>query len=58
MKIFKLILVVLYCAMQCASAATAQEGEASYYADSLNGGKTASGDLCDCVSCVEDQRRW
>ena len=52
------MLVVLYCAMQRASAAAAQEGEASYYADSLNGGKTASGDLYDCVSCVEDQRRW
>ena len=54
MKIFRLMLVVLYGAMQCASAAAAEEGEASYYADSLNGRKTASGDFYDCVSCVED----
>ena len=48
---FKLILVMLFCVMQgtiqVASAAAAQEGEASYYADSLNGGKTASGELYD-----------
>ena len=47
MKIIRLMLVVFYCAMQCTSAAAAQEGEASYYADSLNGRKTASGDLYD-----------
>ena len=58
MKIIRLMLVVLYCAMQCTSAAAAQEGEASYYADSLNGRKTASGALYDCVFCVEHQRRW
>ena len=50
-KTFKLILVMLFCVMlgtiQVASAAAAQEGEASYYADSLNGGKTASGELYD-----------
>ena len=33
--------------MQVASAAAAQEEEASYYADSLNGDKTASGELYD-----------
>ena len=47
MKIIRLMLVVLYCAMQCTSAAAAMEGEASYYADSLNGRKTASGALYD-----------
>lgn len=51
MKIFKLMVVTLICAMQgtipAAIAATAQEGEASYYADSLNGSKTASGELYD-----------
>ena len=34
-------------AIQVASAASAQEGEASYYADSFNGSKTASGELYD-----------
>ena len=51
MKIFKLMVVTLICAMQGtiqdASAVTAQEGEASYYTDSLNGSKTASGVLYD-----------
>jgi len=32
---------------QVVSAATAQTGEASYYADGLNGSKTASGELYD-----------
>ena len=51
MKIFKLILVVFLCVMQgtilAASVAAPQEGEASYYADSLNGRKTASGGFYD-----------
>jgi len=51
MKIYKLSVLLLFCVMQgtilVASAATAQEGEASYYADSLNGSKTASGELYD-----------
>ena len=51
MNIFRFILVVFLCVMQgmilAASAAAAQEGEASYYADSLNGGKTASGEIYD-----------
>ena len=51
MKIFKLIVAILYCVIlgtiQVASAATTQEGKASYYADSLNGKKTASGELYD-----------
>ena len=33
--------------MMAASAATAQEGEASFYADSLNGEQTASGEPYD-----------
>jgi len=51
MKIVKLILFMLLCVMQgtiqVASAADTQEGEASYYADSLNGNKTASGGIYD-----------
>ena len=51
MKIFKLILVVFLCVMQgtilAASVVAPQEGEASYYADSLNGRKTASGGFYD-----------
>ena len=51
MKIYKLMVVMLLCVMQgtiqVASAAAAQEGEASYYADSLNGRKTASGEPYD-----------
>jgi len=51
MKIYKLTVVMLLCviqgALQVVSAAAAQEGEASYYADSLNGSKTASGELYD-----------
>jgi len=51
MKIYKLSVFMLLCVMQgtilVASAAAAQEGEASYYADSLNGRKTASGELYD-----------
>ena len=51
MKIHKLTVVMLLCviqgALQVVSAAAAQEGEASYYADSLNGSKTASGELYD-----------
>ena len=51
MKTFRLILVVLLFViqgtMQTASAADVQEGEASYYADSLNGRKTASGEPYD-----------
>jgi rare lipoprotein A len=51
MKIFKLILVMFLCVMQgtiqADSAAAVQEGEASYYADSLNGSKTASGGFYD-----------
>ena len=48
MKTYRLILVMLLFVMpgaiQAASTADAQEGEASYYADSLNGNKTASGE--------------
>jgi len=48
---FKLFLVMFCCVtqgtMQVASAAAAQEGEASYHADSLNGEKTASSELYD-----------
>jgi len=51
MNLFRLILVAFLCVTQgtilAASAAAIQEGEASYYADSLNGGKTASGELYD-----------
>ena len=51
MKIVKFILFMLLCVMQgtiqVSSAADTQEGEASYYADSLNGNKTASGGLYD-----------
>jgi rare lipoprotein A len=51
MKIFKFIMIMIFCitqvAMQVILAATAQEGEASYYADSLNGQQTASGELYD-----------
>lgn len=51
MKIYKLILAMLLCAvqmpLQTASAADVQEGEASYYADSLQGNKTASGEPYD-----------
>ena len=51
MKIFKLMVVTLICAMQGtiqdASAVTAQEGEASYYADSLNAVKQAIDEFGD-----------
>ena len=51
MKIFKLILVVFLYVMQgmlqAAFAAAIQEGEASYYDDSLNGSETASGGVYD-----------
>ena len=51
MKAFRLIVVTLLSVMpgaiQVASAASAQEGEASYYADSFNGSVTASGELYD-----------
>jgi rare lipoprotein A len=51
MKIYKLTVVMLLCviqgALQVVSAAAVQEGKASYYADSLNGSKTASGELYD-----------
>jgi rare lipoprotein A len=51
MKIFKFVLLMFACVMQetilAASVAAPQEGEASYYADSLNGRKTASGDIYD-----------
>ena len=51
MNLFRLILFVFLCVIQgtilAASAAAAQEGEASYYADSLNGSKTASGEIYD-----------
>jgi len=48
MKTYRLILVMLLFVIpgtiQAASTADVQEGEASYYADSLNGNKTASGE--------------
>ena len=48
---FKLIVVMLFCVMhvpiQVALAAAPEEGEASYYADTLDGNKTASGELYD-----------
>jgi rare lipoprotein A len=51
MKLFSLKLVMLLCVIQgtiqVAIAADVQEGEASYYADSLNGNKTASGEPYD-----------
>ena len=51
MNIFKLMVVMFLCLIQgmaqVASAAAAQEGEASYYAGSLHGKKTASGELYD-----------
>jgi rare lipoprotein A len=51
MKIFKFVLLMFACVMQetilAASVAAPQEGEASYYAYSLNGRKTASGDIYD-----------
>ena len=50
MNTFKYIVVILFCVMpgtiQVASAAVS-EGEASYYANSLDGRKTASGELYD-----------
>lgn len=50
MNTFKYIVVILFCVMQGTiqvASAAAPEGEASYYADSLNGSKTASGELYD-----------
>ena len=51
MKSFSLTLIMLLCVIQgtiqVAVAAGVQEGEASYYADSLNGSKTASGGFYD-----------
>ena len=47
----KLIVVILFCVtqgpIQVASATSVQEGEASYYADTLDGNKTASGEIYD-----------
>ena len=42
-----MLLFVMQGTILVASAVAAQEGEASYYADSLNGSKTASGELYD-----------
>ena len=51
MKLYRFMVAMLLCVIQgmpqVASAAAVQEGEASYYADSLNGKKTASGELYD-----------
>ena len=51
MKIISLTLIMLLCVtqgtIQVAVAANVQEGEASYYADSLNGNTTASGEPYD-----------
>lgn len=51
MKFFSRMLVILLCVIQgtiqVAVAADVQEGEASYYADSLNGSTTASGQPYD-----------
>ena len=51
MKTYRLILAAFLCAillpLQAASAADVQEGEASFYADSLQGNKTASGEPYD-----------
>ena len=51
MKLSGLILAMLLCVMpginQAAASADVQEGEASYYADSLSGNKTASGEPYD-----------
>ena len=51
MRLFSLTLVMLLCVIQgtiqVAVAADVQEGEASYYADSLNGNTTASGEPYD-----------
>jgi len=47
MKTLRLILLMLLFGMHAASAAEALEGEATYYSDSLDGNKTASGELYD-----------
>jgi len=51
MKPYRFMVAMLLCVIQgtiqVAIAADVQEGEASYYADSLNGNKTASGELYD-----------
>jgi len=50
MNTFKYIVVILFCVMQGTiqvASAAAPEGEASYFADSLDGRKTASGELYD-----------
>jgi rare lipoprotein A len=51
MRLSSLILAMLLCVMsgfiQAAANADVQEGEASYYADSLSGNKTASGEPYD-----------
>ena len=51
MNLFKFILLVFFwvtqVAISAASAAASQEGEASYYDDTLNGRKTANGEFYD-----------
>ena len=51
MNIYRLILAIFLCAvllpLHAISAAEVLEGEASYYADSLQGNKTASGEPYD-----------
>lgn len=51
LNVLNVLLLMLVCAMQmsahAAPAAKVEEGDASYYADSLHGNKTASGELYD-----------
>jgi len=51
MRTFRVMLAMVFCVaqgtLQVVAAAEAQEGEASYYADSLNGKQTASGEIYD-----------
>ena len=60
MKTARRVLFTLFCAMQgislAASAANVQQGEASYYADSLNGNKTASGESYDSKAMTAAHR--
>lgn len=60
MKTARRVLFTLLCTMQgislAASAANVQQGEASYYADSLNGNKTASGESYDSKAMTAAHR--
>lgn len=60
MKTARLVLFTLLCAIHgipyAASTANTQQGEASYYADSLNGNKTASGETYDSKAMTAAHR--